>query len=360
MKNRILSIDIFRGLTIALMIIVNTPGSWSYVYAPLKHADWHGWTPTDLVFPFFLFVSGVSFSISLSRQSSKTTQELMIKIWKRVALIFLVGLLLNWFPFYNKHIGDLRIFGVLQRIALAYGIGASLILLASRKLLIILSVIILIGYHFLLLIGGDDPFSLENNLTITIDKWLIGESHMYKGFGIPFDPEGLIHSFPAAINVVIGFLIGKYTILEKRFSTMEKAGIGIILIAVAYLWHFIGFPINKPLWTSSYVLLTCGLGVLLLMFLQYIIDDQGWKKWAFPFRVFGMNPLFSYVLSILFVKIFFMIKVGETSLYGWLYNSVFAEILGNYNGSLGYALVYASFIWIFSWLLYRKGILIKL
>jgi predicted acyltransferase len=342
------------------MIIVNTPGSWSYVYAPLKHAEWHGWTPTDLVFPFFLFISGVSFSISLSRQSSRSTKQLMIKIWKRVALIFLVGLLLNWFPFYQKHISDLRIFGVLQRIALAYGIGASLILLARRNLLIILSVIILIGYHFLLLTGGDDPFSLENNLTITIDKWLIGENHMYKGFGIPFDPEGFIHSFPAAINVVIGYLIGKYTILEKRFTTLQKSGIGIVLIAVAYLWDFIGFPINKPLWTSSYVLLTCGLGVLLLMLLQYVIDDQGWKKWAFPFRIFGMNPLFSYVLSILFVKIFLMIKIGETSLYGWLYKTIFSPLLGDYGGSFGYAICFAGLVWIFSLILYRRNILIKL
>ena len=360
MKNRILSVDIFRGLTIALMIIVNTPGSWSYVYAPLRHAEWHGWTPTDLVFPFFLFVSGVSFSLSMSRLSDKSTSELMKKIWKRVALIFLVGLLLNWFPFYHRHIGDLRIFGVLQRIALAYGLGSTMILLLKRNLLLIASAIVLVGYHALLLIAGDDPFSLENNLTITIDKWLIGESHMYKGFGIPFDPEGLIHSFPAAINVVIGFLIGKYTIVDKQFSILQKVGIGIGMIALAYLWDFIGFPINKPLWTSSYVFLTCGLGALLLMLLQWIIDDKGWKKWAFPFKVFGMNPLFSYVLSILFVKIFFRISIGEGNVYSWLYNSVFAPMLGDYGGSFGYALGYTGFIWLFAWMLYRKSIIIKL
>ena len=142
MKNRILSVDIFRGLTIALMIVVNTPGSWSYVYAPLRHAEWHGWTPTDLVFPFFLFVSGVSLALSMSRLSDRNTAQLMQKIWKRVALIFLVGLLLNWFPFYHRHFNDLRIFGVLQRIALAYGIGATMILLLKRNLLLIGGVLI--------------------------------------------------------------------------------------------------------------------------------------------------------------------------------------------------------------------------
>ncbi len=342
------------------MIIVNTPGSWSYVYAPLRHAEWHGWTPTDLVFPFFLFISGVSFSISLSRQSSKTTKELMIKIWKRVALIFLVGLLLNWFPFYHRSIEELRIFGVLQRIALAYGIGATMILLLKRKMLIILSILILVGYQFILIIAGDDPYSLENNLTITIDRWLIGEDHMYKGFGVPFDPEGLIHSFPAAINVVIGFLIGSYMILENKVSTIQKAGIGLGLILIAYAWDLIGFPINKPLWTSSYVLLTCGLGVLLMMLLQYMIDEKKWTGWAFPFRVFGMNPLFSYVLSIVIIKVFFRINIGEVSLYGWLYNNIFTPVAGDYGGSLLTALIYTSFIWLFSWFLYRKGILIKL
>ncbi len=359
MKQRILSVDVIRGLTIVLMVIVNTPGSWSHVYAPLLHAKWHGCTPTDLVFPFFIFISGVSIGISLSKNTGKSNAELIQKIWKRAALIFLVGLLLNWFPFYHQHISDLRIFGVLQRIALAYGIGATMIIYLKDKALWITSVLILIGYYLVMLWGGgDDPFSLENNFANKIDLALVGENHVYGGFGIPFDPEGLLHSFPAAITFVLGYIYTKLFLSHKNFIPPLIAG--AVLVILGQAWNYLGFPINKPLWTSSYVLYTGGLGYLFLTLLRWIIDEQGWKKWTLPFQAFGMNPLASYVLSILLVKLMFRIKIGEENLYGFLYAHVFQPVLGDKPGSLAFALSYGFVIWLFAYYLFRKKIVIKL
>jgi predicted acyltransferase len=360
MKNRLLSVDVIRGLTIALMIIVNTPGSWSYVYAPLKHASWHGCTPTDLVFPFFLFISGVSFFLSYQKNQTKPQSEILKKIWKRAALIFLVGLLLNWFPFYHQHISDLRIMGVLQRIACAYAIGASLAVLLSKKGLMLASSLILVVYNIVLWMAGNDPYSLEHNLTRTIDLAILGESHVYGGFGIPFDPEGIIHSFPAAINVTIGFLVGWLITSRKGMKKVTQLGIAAaFLIGGGLLWGLF-FPINKPLWTSSYALYTTGLGSLLLAAAIWVIDVRLWKKWTLPFRVFGMNPLFSYVLSILIVKILLRSKIGDTSTYGYLYREGFAPIFGDYFGSFMFALTYTTVIWCMAYWLYLKKIIIKL
>ena len=273
MKNRLLGLDVMRGLTIFGMILVNTPGSWTYVYPPLRHAEWHGWTPTDLVFPFFLFMVGVAMSYSFAKYDYTMSAVSARKVLKRTILIFLIGLLLNYFPFIGKNLAELRIMGVLQRIALAYGIGSVIVLLANRKIVGFISGFILIGYWAILYFSSSPPFELESNFARIVDLKLLGEDHLYGGFGLPFDPEGLLSTFPAAVNVLIGYLIGfevkrsEVTVrLLQRFMV-----IGALLVFLAYIWHPY-FPINKPLWTSSYVLLTCGTAIFLLCFLLYILD----------------------------------------------------------------------------------------
>ncbi len=377
MKNRLLSIDIMRGMTIFFMIIVNTPGTWKYVYPPLLHAKWHGCTPTDLVFPFFLFIVGVSMSISFSKMmgngSIQQNQGTLIrKILRRTALIFLVGLFLNWFPFHHKHISELRILGVLQRIALAYGGAALLIvLLRDKKILGVSAGIILLAYWGIMYFFGADghPYSLEGNLATYLDPKILGDAHVYKGFGIPFDPEGLVSTIPGIAHVLIGYFIGLKVLELKKDSNQELAntsqllnlvGTGIALTVLGLIWN-VGFPINKPIWTSSYVLLTCGLGTLLLTILIWIVDHKKLTTWAYPFRVFGLNPLVSYALSGLFVKLMlFTFKWEDTNAYAWLYETIFQSTLGNYNGSFAFAICYTLFILLFALVLYRRNIVVKL
>jgi predicted acyltransferase len=377
MKNRLLSIDIMRGMTIFFMIIVNTPGTWNYVYPPLLHAKWHGWTPTDLVFPFFLFIVGVSMSISFSKiivdgSIKQSRGKLIRKILRRTALIFLVGLFLNWFPFHHKHISELRILGVLQRIALAYGGAALLIVfLREKKLLGITAGIILLAYWGMMYFFGTsgDPYSLEGNFATWLDPKILGDAHVYKGFGIPFDPEGLVSTIPGIAHVLIGYFVG-LKVLELRKNSNQKltnpaqlstlVGTGIVLTVLGLIWNY-GFPINKPLWTSSYVLLTCGLGTLFLSILVWIVDHKKLIAWAYPFRVFGLNPLVSYALSGLFVKLMlYTFKWEDTNAYSWLYENIFQTTLGNYNGSFAFALCYTLFILMFALVLYKKNIVVKL
>lgn len=365
MDNRISSVDVLRGLTIFLMIIVNNPGSWSHVYPPLLHAKWHGCTPTDLVFPFFLFIVGVSMAFSFSKYKSENRSAWITKITRRTALIFLIGLLLNWFPFYHKAFSDLRIFGVLQRIALAFG-GAGLLIIflkRSRYLIAAIGLILLSYWGLLFLFGGMNPFALESNLCTKIDLFILGESHLYKGFGIPFDPEGLFSTLPGIAHVLIGHQIGK--LLGKQhtnnaISIKPFILLGLALIFSGLIWNNF-FPINKPIWTSSYVLYTCGLATITLSFLIWILDIKAWKGWEYPFRVFGLNPLISYVLSVLFIKIImYFIKTDSGNLYTSLYQDFFKNIISPEFGSLLQALSFTGFIWLFAWYLYRKGKVIKI
>lgn len=377
MKDRLLSIDVMRGMTIFFMIIVNTPGTWKYVYAPLRHAKWHGCTPTDLVFPFFLFIVGVSMAISLNKFVNQThlesgaTGKLIRKILRRTLLIFAVGLFLNWFPFYHKNISDLRILGVLQRIALAYcGAGILVVLLKDKIKIAVAAVILLFGYWALMAFtGASDPYSLETNLATWFDPLVLGESHVYGGFGIPFDPEGLVSTIPGIAHVLIGYFVGLILLRLHRVGDehLTHSGAcknllitGIVLSILGMIWNF-GFPINKPIWTSSYVLWTCGLGTILLAALMWLIDIKKWVKWTYVFRVFGLNPLVSYALSGLFVKLMITtFKWDKTNAYAWIYESIFQPIFGNFAGSFAFAFTYTMFIWFFAWLLFRKGKIIKL
>ncbi|HEX6226690.1 MAG TPA: heparan-alpha-glucosaminide N-acetyltransferase domain-containing protein, partial [Chryseolinea sp.] len=259
------SLDVFRGMTIAGMILVNTPGSWEYVYPPLRHAAWNGCTPTDLVFPFFLFAVGNALSFSISKYQALGTDKVLQKILSRTALIFLIGIFLNWFPFVRWAEGELvfkswdtlRIFGVLQRIALAY-CGAALIVHFFRpKQAFIAALTLLVGYWVILLSFGD--LTLEGNAVLKLDRWLLGEDHLYKGYfsailnqNIAFDPEGLLSTIPAIASVIFGYLAGSY--IKRKGNSYETIAhlmvAGLLAIFIAFCWNGF-FPINKPIWSSS-------------------------------------------------------------------------------------------------------------
>ena len=362
MNNRLISIDIFRGLTIFFMIVVNSPGTWEFVFPALRHAEWDGLTPTDLVFPFFVFIVGLSMSYSFNKYDRNDLGSWITKILRRTLLIFLLGLLLNWFPFYNKSFSDLRIFGVLQRIALAYGFASLLVIFIRDKWLpIIFAGILLLYYYLLIQFGGADPLSLKENAVRILDLALLGENHIYSGYGIPFDPEGLLSTLPAIGTVLLGYIVGKR--VQMHSDHLEKSltliPVGVLCIIVGLGWHHFGFPVNKPLWSSSYVLVTGGMATLLFSVLLFFIDYLGQERLLNLFRPFGMNALISYVLSGLFIKICFLINIGDTNLYGWLFQNVFIE-LGPELGSFVQALAYTMFILLFAWWLYSKNRIIKI
>jgi predicted acyltransferase len=388
--DRLMSLDVLRGLTIALMIMVNTPGSWSYIYWPLAHAPWHGWTPTDLVFPFFLFIVGTAVWFAFKPYNHKLSPETTKKIIRRTFLIFAIGLALNAFPYLGYNFEKLRIFGVLQRIALAYGIGSIICLSLKRKPLMIAGgAILLIYWGILWFFGGNDPYSLTNNFARTVDLAILGKNHMYSGEGIPFDPEGIFSTLPAIVTVIFGFLIGQIvgTSQNKTKLIKQLLLIGISAVIIGQFWHFI-FPINKKLWTSSFVVLTGGLATSFLALFIWFIDVKGYKKWAHPFIVFGMNPLFIFVFSGLIAKIFgsmlhitylagkpllvifysgFRKYVSLSSVHGdfssfsgWLYHAFYQPVMGNYLGSFAYSVTFILSYWLIVLYMYRRKIFIKI
>ncbi len=368
-SKRYLALDVLRGITIAGMILVNTPGSWSYMYPPLKHSAWHGCTPTDLVFPFFLFVMGVSMFFSLAKYDVGISSSSLLKIGKRSLFIFAIGLFLNSFPQWQADFSKLRIMGVMQRIAVVYMLASVLILALNKRQLLSTGIILLIGHWAALyFLGGESPYSLEGNVTIPFDRFILGEAHMYHGFGVAFDPEGLFSSLSSVVTVLLGYGVGvmiKELDRSKLPSTLLVGG-GVLTIA-GVLWDFV-LPINKPLWTSSYVLYTAGLAMMLLSLLVWLVDIKDYKKWTSFFVVFGMNPLFIYSFSILWILILrrlFKLSFidGDVPVvmdgYTALYEKVFVPLAGNMNGSLLFALVHIVFFWLIGWVLYRKKIFIK-
>ena len=362
-SNRLVSLDIFRGLTIAFMIIVNTPGSWNYVYPPLSHAKWHGCTPTDLVFPFFLFIVGVSMWYSFKKYGHEINTGSLLRILRRTIAIFAVGIFLAIFPYFNRDYSTLRIMGVLQRIAVAYGIGAVICLAVRREYLWIVTAILLVLYWALLaLFGGPEPYSLEGNLVQKVDAAILGTNHLYRGYGVPFDPEGLLSTLPAIGTVLIGYFIGEIlgketpsgrTVLKLLLFGVASAGLGL-------LWGLV-FPVNKPIWTSSYVLYTAGWAMAVLAVIYYLADVLRFRKWGLFFMVFGMNALFSFVLAGIWTRLMYFIKIQEnTSLYSWFYEKICIPVAGNMNGSLMFALIQMLLIWVIALILYKKKILIRL
>ncbi len=290
MNQRFYSLDVFRGATVAFMIMVNNPGSWQHLYAPLGHASWHGCTPTDLVFPFFLFAVGNALSFVMPRLEAAGTSAFLKKVVTRSAIIFGIGLFLQWFPFVRWSNDELvfihwvnpdnpergvRIIGVLGRIALCYFFASFIIYFFKIRGALVISFILLLGYWALCLLFGDpaDPYSLQGYFGLKVDKAILGIPHMYRGEGVPFDPEGLASTLTSIVQVIFGYFVGYY--IQQKGKTYEMLShlfiAASILIFTGYAWDM-SFPINKKIWTSSYVLYTTGLAIMILCFLLFLIE----------------------------------------------------------------------------------------
>lgn len=381
-SSRLLSLDILRGITIAGMILVNNPGSWSTIYTPLKHPVWHGLTPTDLVFPFFMFIMGVSTFMSLRKYNFQPSKESIWKIVKRTIIIFIIGLGLNWFGQLSRglgagenfvtaatHFDTIRILGVMQRLALAYGFSAMIALFFKPKQMIWLIGTLLIGYFFILFFGNGFEMS-EQNIISVLDRSLWGDAHMYKdttleGVRIALDPEGLLSTLPSIAHVLIGFLFGKMIVETKdNHKRVEKMLIwGTILVFSGLLLQY-GCPINKKIWSPTFVLTTTGFAAQLLAILIWIIDINKRSKWSRFFHSFGINPLFIFVLAGVLSNIFGNVKIAHAgkviSLKGYSYSVMIQPWAGDYFGSLVYALVFISICWLAGYILYKKNIYIKI
>jgi predicted acyltransferase len=376
------SLDVFRGATVALMILVNNPGSWAHIYSPLEHASWHGLTPTDLVFPFFLFAVGNAMSFVIPKLAQSGDVHFWKKLLKRTLLIFAIGLFLNWSPFVKwsegelvfKHWENIRILGVLQRIALCYFFASIIIYYGKSKMALYIGAVILLLYWMLTTILGapGHPYSLSGYFGNAIDQSILGITHIYKGEGVPFDPEGLTSTLPAIVQVIFGYLVGEYIQNKgKNFEMLSQLLLtGVLLVFVGYIWDF-SFPINKKIWTSSYVLYTSGLAMITLGMFIYLIEFKNASgKWSYFFEVFGKNPLFIFVLSGFLPRVLALLRwedyineQGEkvyTSSLPWFYENVCKNIHSDLRiGSLLYALCFIAFMGALAYILDKKKIYIK-
>jgi len=433
-NTRLLSLDVFRGMTIAGMILVNNPGDWGNIYPPLKHAVWHGCTPTDWIFPFFLFIVGVSISMALGRRKDNVDAGSSIhrKIAYRTAVIFGLGLFLAAFPKFKfegaegllrvhylllgiattavfmrevlnqrqfehaRHrnirkwlgfaalgaalgmfiiglghyqLGTLRIPGVLQRIAVVYGIASLLFIHFSPRAQTSAAAILLLGYWVLMTLvpvpGGVTPnLEPETNLGSWLDRTVLGTNHLWSQ-SKTWDPEGILSTLPAIATALIGVRSGVW-LRSPRKSDKKVLGLlvsGIVLVLAGQVWNLV-FPINKSIWTSSFVLYTAGLAQIFLGLCYWLIDVQGWKKWGKPFGIFGVNALFAFVLSGILAKLMSAIKwqvdaENVQTVRGWLYQTLFTPYFEPINASLAFALFHIAFIFLCAWVLYRNKIFIK-
>lgn len=413
MKKRYLSLDILRGITIAFMCVVNNPGTWSKIFPPLRHAGWTGCTPTDLVYPFFIFCMGCAMAFSFTK-FEKVDYKAYLKVLKRGAMIFLVGLLLNLYPFFPTSLHDetwsfgqnylywlqhKRIFGVLQRIGMAYAIGGCIALWLKRPGKIMAAIATLcVVYTGILLAFGRDPgaFTLEGNVSMRIDEWLVGGNHCYHGYsGTNFDPEGLLGSMTGACTCLLGYLIGSMIIRSRNRMAATWVGThpvegpapvvrqvhqpcptipepvegpvevvrlrnspdrvalrtfvyGCACLADAMILS-IWIPISKPLWSASYVFYAGGWAMVALAFLMYVVDIKGHSKPFFPFKVLGLNPLMAFILSGVIAKSYTFFNFSSSAYFG-----------ANEYMSLLYALIFATVIFCLLYPLYKKNIVIKL
>ena len=370
---RSLSLDLFRGLTICFMIIVNAPGSGSDPYVPLDHAPWFGFTPTDLVFPSFLFAVGNA--LSFSKGKYEREGDFLRKIFKRTLLIFLLGYLMYWFPFFHRLEGGgwafnplnhTRIMGVLQRIALCYGAGALIVHYLSKRASLWLAAFLLLGYWAALYLFGQhgQELTMTHNAGTLLDSWLLGADHLYhdKGGPIAFDPEGLLSTVPAIVNVIAGYQAGVFLREKgKNYEAVAKLMIsGALLVLVALFWGQF-FPIAKKLWTSPFVLLTVGIDLMLLGLLIFGIEIRQWRRGLYFFRIFGRNPLAIYLLSELLLTTLQLVWVRPgLNFYTWINQLCFQAWFPGPFGTLVFAVCYMLLCWSVGWALDKKKIYIKI
>lgn len=382
---RLLALDILRGMTIAGMILVNNPGSWGAIYAPLRHATWNGLTPTDLVFPFFMFIMGISTYLSLNKYHFHPEGTVLRKIIRRTVVIFLIGLGIGWFSrfcntFYALGSEDIsfwerlgrscwtfdrmRILGVLPRLALCYGAAALIAVTVRHNRIPWIIGILLCGYAVILWVGHGFEIS-EANIVGVVDRAILGPAHMYREGDLAFDPEGLLSTLPAIAHVLIGFCCGKLICTPAKTSDqlLKLFLIGSVMMLVGWLLSY-GCPINKKVWSPTFVLMTCGMASSLLALLIWIIDVKGKKRWSLFFESFGINPLFLYVtasiLAILLGAIHIPHGTENISLHGALYQLGLEPLFGPTLGSLVYALLFVGVNWLIGYPLYKHKIYIKI
>ncbi|WP_394974465.1 acyltransferase family protein [uncultured Croceitalea sp.] len=360
MKNRILSVDIFRGMTIVLMILVNTPGTWSNVYAPFLHAKWHGYTPTDLVFPFFLFIVGTSivFAYQNKETNAGTYKKITVRSLKLIGLGLFLGAFTLSFPFI-KDFAEIRFPGVLQRIGVVFFFASILFINLGWKKLIGVSAILLIGYWLLMtLVPVNGVESTLDRAPNNFANWLdvkVFSTHNYKA---DYDPEGLLSTIPSIVSSLLGIFTGLILLSKQKKKATILFGLGGSLLLIGHLWDFV-FPINKALWTSSFVLVTAGWANVVLALIYYITDVKE-VKFGSIFRYAGANAIVLYFLSSFISKIMGMIKVGETSLHGWLFQNVYVQgFISLEMSSLLYGLSVVAFYCLLAYVLYKHKIFVK-
>ncbi|NOT52791.1 MAG: DUF5009 domain-containing protein [Chitinophagaceae bacterium] len=391
MNQRFYSLDVFRGATVCLMILVNNPGSWAHIYPPLRHASWHGITPTDLVFPFFLFAVGNALAFVMPRLQAGGSNVFWRKVITRSLLIFLIGLFLTWWPFvkwtdaglvfkpweYLDDKGNLqgvRILGVLARIAICYFFASIIIYYGKTRLAFYIGLVLLLLYWALCFLLGDqsNPFSMTGWFGNDIDKSVLGVAHMYKVDGVPFDPEGIMSTLPAIVQVILGYMVGDY--IQKKGKSFEMVSglfvAGVAFMITGYCWDLL-FPINKQIWTSSYVICTTGMAMTIIATMIYFIELKNTRGWLSKFfDVFGKNALFVFALSSFLLKGFGLIRLykytnekgspQQVNPWNWLYHDVLRHIPGDPRiGSLFYALCVITFMWFICWWMDRKKIYVK-
>jgi predicted acyltransferase len=373
---RLISLDVFRGITIACMILVNMVSIADDKYWPLDHADWNGWTPTDLVFPFFLFIVGVAMTFSLAKytKDKKPTKAVYLRIFRRAALLFSLGLLLN--GFWNYDLSSIRFMGVLQRISLTYLISSLIVLRLSQRNQWILAVGLLVSYWLVMVYAPIPGHGLPDltqkpeivqqwNFASFCDRLIIPQKHLYKGFNYLGDPEGLVSTIPAIVSVLIGYFTGQW--IQKQKSATSETSMDLVLFGLSCLiigaiWD-LGFPINKKLWTSSYVLFSSGWALMLLAACYELIEVRLIKRWSKPFEILGMNAIALFIASVLLIKVLVKTKIGtgESAIntYNWINQYLFVSWAGKLNGSLIFGIV-TVLLWVaVAVLMYRKNWLIK-
>lgn len=360
---RLLSLDVFRGLTVAAMLLVNNPGTWSAVYDPLEHAEWHGWTPTDLIFPFFLFIVGVSMAYSLVPRLERGDPRgrLFGKAAKRSAILVGLGLLLAAFPYYNLDLSHLRFPGVLQRIGLAFFLASAVVLFARPRAQAAVAAALLLGYWAAMKLVpvpgfGAGNLTKDGNLAAYVDRAVLGTNHLWSQ-AKTWDPEGLLSTLPAVATVLLGVFAGRWLRSERtpseRLTGLVLAGSAAVVAGLA--WNA-AFPINKNLWTSSYVVFTAGLAMHVLAVCYWWVDVRGRRRGAMPFAWFGMNAIFAFFLSGVMGRLLYLVKVDDgRTIKDAIFSTAFDSWLPAHDASLAFALCFVALWTAIVWAMHRKG-----